>query len=72
VWFVRASTLDINLAPSAESMFVWTENSEIQCLISVRMDGNEVLNLAIFCPKFSGRTENRELLYLISIRADGK
>jgi len=27
--------LDNNVAPSAESMFVQTENSEIQCLISV-------------------------------------
>jgi len=36
---VCASTLDNNVAPSAESMFVRTENREIQRLISVRTDG---------------------------------
>jgi len=64
-------------------LFVRTENSEIQLLISVRKDGNQALNSAIFCPygrkirKFSCkfpsvRTENSELLHLISVPTDGK
>ena len=53
VSLVCASTLDNNVATSAESMFVRTENSVIQRLIlafSVIKDGNQALNLAIFRP----------------------
>jgi len=38
--------LDNDVAPSAESMFVRTENSEIQ-----RTDGNQALNLNFAGPK---------------------
>jgi len=54
-----------NVAPSAEAMFVQIENSEIQRLMSIRMDGNQALNFAILtenseinCKFLSIRTEN--------------
>jgi len=55
VYLVCASTLDNNVAPSAESVFVQTENSEIQRLISI----HDFLSV------------NSELLQLISIRKIG-
>jgi len=70
------------VALSAESMFVRTENSEIQRLISFHKDGNQVLNLAIFRPygpkivKFSCkfpsvRMENSEYMR-INFRPHGR
>jgi len=64
-------------------LFVRTENSEIQLLISEHKDGNQALNSSIFraqgrkiakfsCKFPSVRTENSELLHLISIPTDGK
>ena len=59
LYLVCASTLDNNVAPSAESMLIRTENCEIQRLISVCTDGYQALKIAKFSCKFpSLRTEN--------------
>jgi len=57
---VCASTLDNNVAPSAESVFVRTENSEIQRLISVRPSGRK--SSVEFCYFPSLRMENSKIL----------
>jgi len=61
---VCAGILDNNVAPSAESVFVRTENREIQCLISVR----RIVEFRCFPSVWM---ENSELLHLISVSADG-
>jgi len=70
--------LDNNVALSAESVFVRMENSEMQRLISVRMDRNQALNLAIF-PKFSCKFPSIRMEIkcnnshsLFSVHTDGK